>query len=37
MFSDCKVKAEAPQAQSDEDALWLWNESVKLTKLDKAE
>lgn len=33
--SDCKVKTEAPQAQSDEDAEWLWKESVKWTKLDK--
>lgn len=36
-YSDCQIKEEAPQAKSDEDALWLWNESVKWTKLDKEE
>lgn len=33
---NCKIEEEAPQAKSDEDALWLWNESAKWTKLEEA-
>lgn len=32
-FSNCKVAKESKNAQNDEDAVWLWNESVKWTQL----
>lgn len=32
-FSNCKVDKESKNAQNDEDARWLWEESVKWTKL----
>lgn len=35
-FSNCKVDKESKAAQSDEDAVWLWNESVKWTQLSSA-
>ncbi|XP_055689613.1 retinol dehydrogenase 14-like isoform X1 [Lutzomyia longipalpis] len=33
-FSDCKEAKPRPQALDDEMAAWLWNESVKWTKLE---
>lgn len=32
-FSDCEIGNENADARNDEDAEWLWNESVRLTKL----
>lgn len=32
-FSNCKLDKESKNAQSDEDAVWLWNESTKWTQL----
>ena len=31
-FRDCKIVSESKNAQSDEDALWLWDKSVEMTK-----
>lgn len=35
-FSNCKLDKESKRAQNDEDALWLWNESVKWTTRQSA-